>query len=369
MHWTSILALPSMGFIRITPQSRWPEDMTMNRKTFSVRALALLGAFGLSALTLGSAPAQAQAQAFPTKPVSLMVPYPAGGLSDAIARVVEKPLSKALGQMVMVENLGGVSGALGAQKVLGAPADGHFLYQGSPNELILAPMALQAVKYRSEDFRMVQIIGAFPMAVLARKDLPASNLDELAALAKKAAAEGKPLTYGSVGIGSFYHVLGEHFSHLAGAAMTHVPYKGMAPLSTDLAGGQVDVSFIVVGAKDVALAEQGRIKFLGTLAPAGKVEVPLLKAYPSVNDGKFVKDFAYNAWTGYFVRKDTPEPVVQALNKALATTMADPEVRAQLEKIGGMIPAPMSPAEATKEYEAQTARFRAVARAIKLQAQ
>ena len=269
----------------------------------------------------------------------------------------------------MVENLGGVSGALGAQKVLGAPADGHFLYQGSPNELILAPMALQAVKYRSEDFRMVQIIGAFPMAVLARKDLPASNLDELAALAKKAAAEGKPLTYGSVGIGSFYHVLGEHFAHLAGAAMTHVPYKGMAPLSTDLAGGQVDVSFIVVGAKDVALAEQGRIKFLGTLAPAGKVEVPLLKAYPSVNDGKFVKDFAYNAWTGYFVRKDTPEPVVQALNKALATTMADPEVRAQLEKIGGMIPAPMSPAEATKEYEAQTARFRAIARAIKLQAQ
>ena len=100
----------------------------MNRKTFSVRALALLGAFGLSALTLGSAPAQAQS--FPTKPVGVMVPYPAGGLSDAIARVVEKPLSTALGQMVMVENLGGVSGALGAQKVLGAPADGHFLYQG-----------------------------------------------------------------------------------------------------------------------------------------------------------------------------------------------------------------------------------------------
>ena len=97
MHWTPILALPSMASIRIAPQSRWPEDMTMNRKTFSVRALALLGAFGLSALTLGSAPAQAQAQACPTKPVSLMVPYPAGGLSDAIARVVEKPLSKEIG--------------------------------------------------------------------------------------------------------------------------------------------------------------------------------------------------------------------------------------------------------------------------------
>jgi hypothetical protein len=113
-----------------------------------------------------------------------------------------------------------------------------------------------------------------------------------------------------VGIGSLYHVLGEHFAHLAGAPMTHVPYKGMAPLSTDLAGGQVDVSFIVVGAKDVALVEQGRLKILATLAPAGKVEVPMLKAYRSINDSALVKnkDFAYNAWTGYFVRKDTPEP-------------------------------------------------------------
>jgi tripartite-type tricarboxylate transporter receptor subunit TctC len=334
----------------------------MNRKTFHRRTLALFAGLCLTG-------ASALAQTFPSKQVNVMVPYPAGGLSDAIARIVEKPLAKALGQQVIVENLGGVSGALGAQKVLGAPADGHLVYQGSPNELILAPMALQAVKYKSEDFRMVQIIGAFPMAVLARKELGANNIDELAALAKKAAAEGKPLTYGSVGIGSFYHILGEHFANLAGAAMTHVPYKGMAPLSTDLAGGQVDVSFIVVGAKDVALVEQGRLKILGTLAPAGKVEVPLLKNYPSINDSKFVKDFAYNAWTGYFVRKDTPEPVVQALNKALSTAMSDPDARKQLEQIGGMIPAMMSTAEASKEYEAQTARFRAIARSIKLQPQ
>lgn len=334
----------------------------MNRKTFHRRTLALFAGLCLTG-------ASALAQTFPSKQVNVMVPYPAGGLSDAIARIVERPLAKAFGQQVIVENLGGVSGALGAQKVLSAPADGHLVYQGSPNELILAPMALQAVKYKAEDFRMVQIIGAFPMAVLARKELGANNIDELAALAKKASAEGKPLTYGSVGVGSFYHVLGEHFAHLAGATMTHIPYKGMAPLSTDLAGGQVDVSFIVVGAKDVALVEQGRLKILGTLAPAGKVEVPLLKNYPSINDSKFVKDFAYNAWTGYFVRKDTPEPVVQALNKALSTAMSDPDARKQLEQIGGMIPAMMSTAEASKEYEAQTARFRAIARSIKLQPQ
>ena len=334
----------------------------MNRKTFHHRTLALFAGLCLTGAT-------ALAQTYPSKQVNLMVPYPAGGLSDAIARIVERPLAKALGQQVIVENLGGVSGALAAQKVLTSPADGHLFYQGSPNELILAPMALQAVKYKAEDFRMVQIIGAFPMAVLARKELGANNIDELAALAKKASAEGKPLTYGSVGVGSFYHVLGEHFAHLAGATMTHIPYKGMAPLSTDLAGGQVDVSFIVVGAKDVALVEQGRLKILGTLAPAGKVEVPLLKNYPSINDSKFVKDFAYNAWTGYFVRKDTPEPVVQALNKALATAMSDPEARRQLEQIGGMIPAMMTTAEASKEYETQTARFRAIAKSIKLEAQ
>ena len=347
-----------------TPRRPIPSSST-RRQLLGLGASALLG--GLLAAAAGPA----AAQAYPNRQVNLMVPYPAGGLSDAIARTVEKPLAKALGQMVLVENLGGVSGALGAQKVLATPADGHMIYQGSPNELILAPLALQAVKYKSEDFRMVQVIGAFPMAVLARKDLPASNIDELAALAKKAAAEGRPLTYGSVGVGSFYHVLGEHFAHLAGAPMTHVPYKGMAPLSTDLAGGQVDVSFIVVGAKDVALVEQGRLKILATLAPAGKVEVPLLKAYRSINDSQLVKnkDFAYNAWTGYFVRKDTPEPVVQALNKALATAMGDEQVRRQLEGLGGMIPAMMSPAEAQKEYEAQTARFRAIGKAIKLEAQ
>ena len=161
----------------------------MNRKTFPFVRSRPAGRVQPVGADAGQCAGAGTGAGLSGKPVSLMVPYPAGGLSDAIARVVEKPLSKALGQMVMVENLGGVSGALGAQKVLSAPADGHFLHQGSPNELILAPMALQAVKYRSEDFRPVQIIGAFPMAVLARKDLPASNLDELAALAKKAAAE------------------------------------------------------------------------------------------------------------------------------------------------------------------------------------
>ncbi len=329
-----------------------------------VRRLALITTLSAGlALVAGLAAAQS------AKPVNLMVPYPAGGLSDTIARIVEKPLGKALGQQVIVENVGGVAGAIGAQKVLAAPSDGGYLYQGSPNELILAPMALSAVKYKSEDFRLVQMIGAFPIAILARKGLPANNVDELVALAKQSAADGKPLTYGSVGVGSFYHVLGAHFAHSVGATMTHVPYKGIAPILQDMGGEMVDIAIIVVGEQQIGLAQQGRLKILGTLAPAGKVEAAILKPYPSINDSKSFKDFAFNIWTGYFVRKDTPEPVVQALHKALNATLGDAEVRAQLEKLGGML-APVRPqAEVDREYAVQTERFRAIARAIKLEAQ
>lgn len=328
---------------------------------------------GLRGLVVGAlsvlVAASAWAQNFPTKAVNLMVPYPAGGLSDVIARVVEQPLGKALGQMVIVENLGGVGGAIAAQKILNSPADGYYLYQGSPNELILAPLALQAVKYKAEDFRFVQMIGAFPMAVLARKGLPANNIDELVALAKKQAAAGKPLTYGSVGIGSFYHVLGAHFASIIGAEMTHVPYKGGAPMLQDMGGELVDIAIFVVGDQIGGLADQGRLKILASLAPSGKVEAEFLRKYPTVNDSKSVKDFAFNTWTGYFVKKDTPEPVVQALNKALTTAMSDAGAKAQLQKIGGNVPPMLSLAEAAREYEAQTAKFRAIAKAIKLEAQ
>ena len=327
------------------------------------RRSALLAGLCLS-LTTG-----AFAQTFPTKAVYLMVPYPAGGLSDAIARVVSEPVGKAWGQQVLVDNLGGVSGALGAQKVLAAPADGYWLYQGSPNELILAPLALASVKFNAEDFRPVQMIGTFPIAVLARKGLPANNIDELVVLAKKAAAEGKPLSYASVGVGSFYHVLGEHFAHTIGTKMTHVPYKGGAPMFQDMGGELVDLAFFVVGTQVTGLADIGRLKILATLAPAGKVEAPFLKQYPSVNDSKTVKDFAFNTWTGYFVRKDTPEPVVQALHKALTDAMGDAATRKKLEDLGGVVPPMNSLADVGKEYAAQTAKFRAIAKAIKLEAQ
>lgn len=319
-----------------------------------------------SALALAARLAGAQGA---SKPVTLLVPYPAGGLSDVIARMVEKPFSKAAGQMVIVDNLGGASGSIAAQKVLNTPADGSLVYQGSPNELILAPMALQAVKYKAEDWRMVQVIGSFPMAVLARKGLPANNVDELVALAKKAAAEGKPLTYASVGVGSLYHFVGASFAHAIGAQMNHVPYRGLAPALQDLGGNLVDVAFFVVDSRLPGFVDQGLFKVIATMAQPGKPEAKFLEKYPSITDHKAFKDFAFDAWTGYFVRKDTPEGVVAALNKNLATAMSDAEARKKLEDLGGRVPPMMSVADAQKEFERQTARFRAIARNIKLEAQ
>jgi tripartite-type tricarboxylate transporter receptor subunit TctC len=322
-------------------------------------------AFAAGALLAGGA----AAQAFPTKPVTLLVPYPAGGLSDVIARMVEKPFSKAAGQLVIVDNLGGASGAIAAQKVLNTPADGHLVYQGSPNELILAPLAMQSVKYKAEDWRMVQVIGSFPMAVLARKGLAANNIDELVALAKKSAAEGKPLTYASVGVGSLYHFVGEHFADSIGTQMTHVPYKGLAPALQDLGGNLVDVAFFVVDSRLPGFVDQGLFKVLATLAQPGKPEAKFLEKYPSINESKGFKDFTFDAWTGYFVRKDTPEAVVVALNKQLASAMNDPEARKKLGDLGGRVPPMFSVADAQKEFERQTARFRTIAKAIKLEAQ
>jgi tripartite-type tricarboxylate transporter receptor subunit TctC len=138
-------------------------------------------------------------------------------------------LAAELKQPVIIENLGGAGGAIAAQKVLNAPADGYYLFQGSPNELILAPLAMAAVKYRPDDFRLVQRMALAPMGVVARGNFPPRTADEFAAYAQKAARDGKPVTYASVGTGSFYHLLGEQMDEGAKAYADEVTlYQGIA---------------------------------------------------------------------------------------------------------------------------------------------
>lgn len=306
----------------------------------------------------------ALAQGYPAKPVNLMVPYPAGGPSDAIARIFNPTLGKELGQQVLVENLGGVSGALAAQKVLAAPADGHYVFQGSPNEVILSPLANAAVKLKTEDFRLVHPVADAVMVFVTRKDLPVNSVDDLIALARKSA--DKPLTYGSVGIGSLYHLILESVQAQTGVKLAHVPYKGNAPLLQDLGGGQVDFAVLVYSAAMGALADQGRLKVIGQL---GAQRSDLLKNLPTASESQSLKGLNYKIWTGFMVPKSTPEDVVQRLHAAIGKTLQDPTVRSQLAAQTQHPSAPMSLAESAKFFETETARYRTIARSINLQPQ
>ncbi len=306
----------------------------------------------------------ALAQSYPSKPVNLMVPYPAGGPSDAIARILFTPLGKELGQQVLVENLGGVSGALAAQKVLAAPADGYYIFQGSPNEVILSPLANAAVKLKAEDFRLVHPVADAVMVFVTRKDLSVNSVDELIALARKSV--DKPLTYGSVGVGSLYHLILENVQATTGVKLQHVPYKGNAPLLTDIGGGQVDFAVLVYSAAMGAMAEQGRMKVIGQL---GAQRSELLKNVPAASEGQALKNFSYKIWTGFMVPKSTPEDVVVRLHTAVGKTLQDPAVRAQLAAQTQVAAAPMTLAESAKFFEAETARYRAIAKQINLQPQ
>jgi tripartite-type tricarboxylate transporter receptor subunit TctC len=306
------------------------------------------------------------AQSYPAKPVNLMVPYPAGGPSDAIARIVNTQLGKELGgqQQVLVENLGGVSGALAAQKVLGAPADGYYIFQGSPNEVILSPLANAAVKLKTEDFRLVHPVADAVMVFVTRGDLGVKSVDELVALAKKSA--DKPLTYGSVGIGSLYHLILEDAQAKTGIKLQHVPYKGNAPLLQDLGGGQVDFAVLVYSAAMGALADQGKLKVIGQL---GAQRSELLKNVPAMSETQSLKDISYKIWTGFMVPKSTPEDVVTRLHAAIGKTLQDPTVRSQLTAQTQVAATPMTLAESAKFFEAETARYRAIAKQINLQPQ
>lgn len=314
---------------------------------------------GLMALAPGLA------MAYPNGTVSLMVPYPAGGPSDVIARIFNSRISKHLGAPVIVENLGGVSGALAAQKVLSAPANGQMFYQASPNEVILSPLANAAVKFNAEDFQLIQLISYAPLVIVVKKDLPVNTADELIALARKSQGTAA-LSYGSVGIGSFYHVLAEHMGQTIKAKMNHVPYKGVSPLLQDLAGGNVDFAILPHFAGIDGLVEQGRVKII---AQMGTQRAETLPKLPTISEGKLLKNFGFSIWTGYMVKKGTPANVISALQKAIQASLTDPEVRESLRLQSQLIAKPMSLEESEKFYNNEVAYYRKIAKAVGIERQ
>lgn len=318
----------------------------------------LLGA--AAALTLVSA----QAQHYPSKTISLIVPYPAGGPSDFFARKLQPDAAARLGQTMIIENIGGAGGAIGMSKLVNAPADGYTLSAGSPMELVLAPLAIQGVKYKSEDFKLVAQFTTTSTILAVRNSLNVKTVDELLALARKNA--DKPLSYGSVGPGSLYHLIGEKFSQVTKLQMLHVPYKGITPLLTDLMGGQIDMAFLPMGGSIPQTILEGKVQGLAVTA---KTPHPMFKQFPAMAAMKGLEAMEFDIWAGIQVHKNTPDAVVNALNKAFYGAMEVPETRKAFEANGNLVLPARTPVELARVYQSEIERYRSIARSINLQPQ
>ena len=314
----------------------------------------ILGACaGLTMSPLLPATAHAQA-AYPTKAISMVIPYPAGGASDASGRIYADVMGKALGQPVVVENLGGGTGVIGANRVLNAPADGYTLFQGSGNDTFLAPMLNPSVKFSPTDFRAVMLMSEATLLLLVRNGLPGGSLDEFLTYAK--ANTAKPLTYATVGIDSMYHLMGEALGKRIGVEFLHVPYKGAAPALQELGGGQVDFAILPYQASIDGMAQQKRLQVASSFSTALPAA---LKHIPLITGSKLVPDFAYTISGGYFVRKGTAEPIMARLRESIAVAVNDPAIRARLESEGRMFNAvPKTQAEVDARMDEQVKRYR-----------
>ena len=317
-----------------------------------------------AAAALGAAAAvRAQTTALPSV-VTLMVPFPAGGVSDLYARAVGPRMARELGCTVIVENLPGASGSLGVAKAVGRAAAGDMLVVGSPTEMILAPATLQSARYKPEDFRPLAMLSRSQLALYARADLPAANVDELVAWAK--ANPDKPLTYGSVGVGSIYHLAGQAFADGVGAAMSHVPYKGGAPLLQDLAGGHIDLVLLPANGDMARRVASGKPK---ALAVTGNARSPVFPNVPTFAESRSMPRFTtVDSWVGLFIPAAAPAPVSQAISRAVLAALGDAEVQQQLQAQAGVpLPAPLPAPQLASYYAAEIERYTQAVRKAKLQ--
>jgi tripartite-type tricarboxylate transporter receptor subunit TctC len=303
-----------------------------------------------------------QAQAYPSKTVTLLVTYPAGGQADAVARAVAPALQKELGQTVIVDNIAGVGGSLGAQKALAAAADGHTLMLGTPIELVQTPMAVASAKYKPEDFRMVGPIASTYMMMAVRPDLPAANVAEFVALAKKPGA--KELSFASVGRGSAYHLVAERFAQDTGIKMLHVPYKGAQQVITDLAGGQIDLAFLPLAGPVPGMLQSGKLKPIAYAAPTRHAA---FSQTPTMDETKLVKDFNFDLWAALMVATNVPEPVLTKLSTALNQVLKQPQFSQAMAAMGAQSAVPISLTQASTFYAAEVARYQRIGKSINLQ--
>ncbi|WP_280154152.1 tripartite tricarboxylate transporter substrate binding protein [Piscinibacter sp. XHJ-5] len=287
----------------------------MNVRTAALLLAAVLGTAG------------ACAAGFPDKPVTLVVPYPPGGATDTVARIVAKGLTQRLGQSVIVDNKAGAGTAIGAGAVAKAPPDGYTLLISSNTTFTVNPALKSKLPYDAQtSFESIGLIGTSPLVLLAHPGLSANTVPELVALAR--AKPGK-LAYGSFGNGTTSHFAGEMFKVMAGIDILHVPYKGSAPAMTDLIGGQVQLTFDTNVAA-LPMLEAGKVK---AIAVTSARRSPSMPKVPTIAEAGY-PDYEMVPWITIVAPRGLPGPVKQTLAKALADAVADAGIRAELEKAG-----------------------------------
>ena len=316
---------------------------------------ATLGLLALSPAAL--------AQSFPNKPVSMIVAFPAGGGSDVLGRAMAKGMQDTLGQPVIVENVVGVGGSLGVLKAANATPDGYTIMAGSPLELIYTPLGIAAAKNKPDDMRMAALVGHTNIAIVVRKDLPVNTLEEFVALAKKT---DKPLSFGSTGIGSLYHLMAEKALQNAGAKGLHAPYNGLAPYLKDLMGGVIDFAVVPLVGPVLGAIDGGQIK---ALAVASNDSVARLPKLPPARATKGFEDYQFSIWIGIQTTAKMPEAPLAAIHKAAYTALANADVRKIIETSGTVIAEPMSLAQLDSFYKKEAVAGAAMAKSINLLAQ
>jgi tripartite-type tricarboxylate transporter receptor subunit TctC len=294
----------------------------MKRRTL----LAATAASGLAAMPFAS-----MAQAYPSKPITVVVPFAAGGPTDALARILCQRMGEALGQQLIVENVGGAGGTIGVAKVARATPDGYTIAFTHMGTLAVNIALYKSLPYDSQkDFEPVGLGGTNPMVLVTKKDLPAKTFPEFQAYVK---ANEKKVQYGMAGIGAASHLGGLMLNSMMKVDVLEIPYKGTGPALNDLVSGQFD--YMVDQAVNVLpQIKSGNIKALGVSTTKRLSQLPDV---PTIDEAG-LKGYEVTIWNGFFAPKGTPKDVVAKLNQALVTTLSDDKVKVRLTELAVDLP-------------------------------
>ncbi|MBX9845051.1 MAG: tripartite tricarboxylate transporter substrate binding protein BugD [Xanthobacteraceae bacterium] len=315
----------------------------MKRRSFMLSAAAALSAVAL--------PRGAFAQTFPTKPIKIIVPFPPGGPADTAVRIPQPAMEKALGQPIIVENVAGAAGQVGALRVKQAEPDGYTLLQAASPHTTNTAVKPETNVDLLRDFAPIGQTGNSVYTLCASKELGIRTLAEVVARAK---AKPGAMTIGSVGIGSAHHLIAEMLKAAAGIELTHVPYRGEAPSIPDLVAGRLDLMFLTTAKP---LIDDGRVIGLGVTSDEEWFNLPGVK--PLVTLG--LKDFVVPGWNGLMAPKGTPPAVVARLSEALSAALSTDTAARGFNNMG-FKPGSGTPGPMTKQIEADMRLFTAVIR-------